>query len=59
MLAKVFGICQKVKVFAKLLFDLFSHGLRMVVVSFDRRLAEAWDCYVENCAGSAVVSING
>ena len=57
--AKVFGICQKVKVFvAKLLVDLFRNGLRMVVASFDRRLAEAWDCYVENYAGSAVVSIN-
>ena len=37
---KVFGIFQKVKVFAKLFFALFSHGLSMVAVSFDLRIPE-------------------
>ena len=32
-LPKVFGICQKVKVFAKLLFDLFSQCLRIVLTT--------------------------
>ena len=52
-LAKVLGICQKVKNFfvAKLLVDLFRNGLKtMVVISFDRRLLKSRDCYVENCA---------